>query len=143
MLALPLELVDGIVDFVDDRPDILSLALTCRFLTDRLIPSVLDYREIATSIQPKALWTQLAENPSLAQNIRVLRIKELVGGALKIPRVFRLPPDERFVPDTTVLPLLIGIGNVKFTLSLVIIQSWRCCTKGVSDCVTSHSMTSI
>ncbi|KDQ53583.1 hypothetical protein JAAARDRAFT_97203, partial [Jaapia argillacea MUCL 33604] len=74
MLWLPIELVDHIIDFLDDCSDILSLALTCRLLAKRLIPSVLEYREITTTINLEALWSHLADSPSLARNIRALHI---------------------------------------------------------------------
>ncbi|KDQ53569.1 hypothetical protein JAAARDRAFT_97780, partial [Jaapia argillacea MUCL 33604] len=67
---LPSELLDVIIDFVDDSPDILSLVLTCRSFANRLIPSVLEYREITTSIHCEALWRHLVENAFLARNIR-------------------------------------------------------------------------
>ncbi|KDQ49712.1 hypothetical protein JAAARDRAFT_100613, partial [Jaapia argillacea MUCL 33604] len=70
---LPLELVYSIVDSVHSRSGVLSLALTCRFFKDRLIPNVLDYREINVPPNALTLWNHLNDNSSLLRHGRVFR----------------------------------------------------------------------
>ncbi|KDQ63959.1 hypothetical protein JAAARDRAFT_97971, partial [Jaapia argillacea MUCL 33604] len=74
LLSIPLELVQPIVDHLEKPSHILALALTCRSLKEILIPSVLNYREITTiwEISSLPLWERMAQNPSLAQNVRSL-----------------------------------------------------------------------
>ncbi|KDQ49686.1 hypothetical protein JAAARDRAFT_63551 [Jaapia argillacea MUCL 33604] len=88
LLALPPELLDKVIDFIDDRPDILSLALTSHFFTERLIPSVLDYREITADHDNNRLWSHLFRNPLLACNIRTLTI-DLLTDRRRLPRTCR------------------------------------------------------
>ncbi|KDQ51466.1 hypothetical protein JAAARDRAFT_211083 [Jaapia argillacea MUCL 33604] len=74
--GLPVELVESIIHFVDDRNDILSLALTCRSFNEILLPDVYSYREIRTRISSNFfyIWNHLSQNPLICRNIRFLRI---------------------------------------------------------------------
>ncbi|KDQ56193.1 hypothetical protein JAAARDRAFT_208367 [Jaapia argillacea MUCL 33604] len=73
-LALPFELIDLVADLIDDRSDLLSMALTCQSLNKHLIPSVLDYREIRAPFEGPYLWNHLAKNTHLARRVRTLRV---------------------------------------------------------------------
>ncbi|KDQ58298.1 hypothetical protein JAAARDRAFT_193711 [Jaapia argillacea MUCL 33604] len=86
LLTVPPELLDNIVDFIDDRRDILSLALGSHFFMARLIPSVLDYREIVAEYDDKRLWSRLSRNPLLARNVRTLTI-DLLTEQYRLPRI--------------------------------------------------------
>ncbi|KDQ49684.1 hypothetical protein JAAARDRAFT_63549 [Jaapia argillacea MUCL 33604] len=86
LLTLPLELLDKIIDFIDDRQDILSLALASHFFMERLIPSVLDYREIVAECDDHRFWSRLSRNPLLARNIRTLTVDLLVDEC-RLPRI--------------------------------------------------------
>jgi hypothetical protein len=49
LLSLPNELKEGVIDLIDDTPDILSLALSCRALQNHIIPHHLCYRDVSCS----------------------------------------------------------------------------------------------
>ncbi|KDQ49697.1 hypothetical protein JAAARDRAFT_101049, partial [Jaapia argillacea MUCL 33604] len=67
---VPLETINSIIDLIDDRSDILSLALTCKSFAKHLIPSILDYREIRAPFELSQIWRHLANNPTLARRVR-------------------------------------------------------------------------
>ncbi|KDQ58293.1 hypothetical protein JAAARDRAFT_58011 [Jaapia argillacea MUCL 33604] len=93
-LAVPLDIIDSVADLIDNRSDLLSLALTCRFFTKRLIPSVLDYCEIRAPFEARYLWKHLAENTRLARRVRTLRV---VTEDYKLPK--EIKPEERGVDE--------------------------------------------
>ena len=57
LINQPVEILEHIIDEVDERDDLLSLALTCARLRDIIIPSHLSYRRVVISIlfQPFSL----------------------------------------------------------------------------------------
>lgn len=84
-LALPHELTEAILGWIESPTDVLSLARACSLLRDLAIPAHLYYRhiDVASTSGELALWTHLARRPRLAQNVRVL-------GIGRLPR--RVPP---------------------------------------------------
>ncbi|KDQ55250.1 hypothetical protein JAAARDRAFT_101724, partial [Jaapia argillacea MUCL 33604] len=70
ILDLPRELFDAVVDGIDDRVDVLSLALTCRHAHSSLVPDVVDFREISAPVGYHVLWDHLASHPELARHVR-------------------------------------------------------------------------
>ncbi|KAH9001928.1 hypothetical protein EDB86DRAFT_3074722 [Lactarius hatsudake] len=76
LLRLPLDTLELIAEALDDRPDLLSLALTCSTWKSIIIPRHLEYREILLSVDHLSIWKHLAERPSLAANVRRLVISD-------------------------------------------------------------------
>ncbi|KDQ63961.1 hypothetical protein JAAARDRAFT_682744 [Jaapia argillacea MUCL 33604] len=109
LLSIPLELVHSIVDKLDKPSDILALALTCRFLKDILIPFVLNYREIVTVWETRyfPLWKRLAQDPSLAQNVRNLRVEVDLPG----PPITIVDSDES-TPESLEITIFQGLGHM-------------------------------
>ena len=75
LLRLPFDILDHLVETLE-RPDLLSLALSCSTWKDIIIPYHLEYREISLSVDHHTIWRHLAERPSLAANVRKLVITE-------------------------------------------------------------------
>lgn len=76
LLRLPFDALELIAEALDDRPDLLSLALTCSTWKNIIIPRHLEYREILLSVDHLFIWKHLAERPSLAANVRRLVISD-------------------------------------------------------------------
>ena len=76
LLRMPLDTLELIAEALDDRPDLLSLALTCSTWKSIIIPRHLEYREILLSVDHLSIWKHLAERPSLAANVRRLVISD-------------------------------------------------------------------
>ena len=76
LLRLPIDTLELIAEWLDDRPDLLSLALTCSTWKNIIIPRHLEYREISLSVEHLSIWRHLAERPSLASNVRRLVISD-------------------------------------------------------------------
>ncbi|KDQ54945.1 hypothetical protein JAAARDRAFT_196320 [Jaapia argillacea MUCL 33604] len=74
LLRFPSEVVHNVIDFVDDRQQVLALALTCQFLKTTLIPDHLDYRVLKVSFSNLDLLERLIARPSLARNVRSISI---------------------------------------------------------------------
>lgn len=70
----PTELLDAIVSHVDAKPDLLSLALSCKRLHQVVFPRHFEYRVIRGKVSSLRLWNHLIVNRSLARNVRVLEI---------------------------------------------------------------------
>jgi hypothetical protein len=75
LLRLPFDILDHLVETLE-RPDLLSLALSCLTWKNIIIPYHLEYREISLSVDHHSIWRHLAERPSLAANVRKLVITE-------------------------------------------------------------------
>ena len=75
LLRLPFDILDHLVESLD-RPDLLSLALSCSTWKNIIVPYHLEYREISLSVDHHSIWRHLAERPSLAANVRKLVITE-------------------------------------------------------------------
>jgi hypothetical protein len=76
LLRLPFDILEHLLESLE-RPDLLSLALSCSTWKNIIIPHHLEYREISISIDHHSVWRHLAERPSLAANVRKLVITEL------------------------------------------------------------------
>ncbi|KDQ54949.1 hypothetical protein JAAARDRAFT_60397 [Jaapia argillacea MUCL 33604] len=74
LLRFPSEVVHNVIDFVDDRQQVLALALTCQSLKITLIPDHLDYRVLKVSFSNLDLLERLIARPSLARNVRSIAI---------------------------------------------------------------------
>ncbi|KAI9509912.1 hypothetical protein F5148DRAFT_1282475 [Russula earlei] len=103
LLRLPYDILEHLVETLD-RPDLLSLALTCTSWKHIIIPRHLEYREISLSVDHYAVWRHLAERPSLAANVRRLVIteSEYCHSSISFPAIsfFRSQ-----IPTTLVQPL--------------------------------------
>ncbi|KAI0297986.1 hypothetical protein BC826DRAFT_907371, partial [Russula brevipes] len=75
LLRLPFDILEHLVESLD-RPDLLSLALSCSTWKHIVIPRHLEYREISLSVDHHDVWKHLAERPSLAANVRRLVISD-------------------------------------------------------------------
>jgi hypothetical protein len=80
LLGLPPELTQQVLSSISAPSDLLSLALTTKFLKSLIIPFHIEYRIVkAETSLVSPLWIHLSNNPHLTCNIRVL----LLG---KVPR---------------------------------------------------------
>ncbi|KZV72619.1 hypothetical protein PENSPDRAFT_544505, partial [Peniophora sp. CONT] len=68
----PTELLEHIIDELDWREDLLSLALTCARLRDLIIPSHLAYRRIAVSLRFQPFFDLIQSRPDIAGRVREL-----------------------------------------------------------------------
>lgn len=101
LARLPLDALELIAEWLDDRPDLLSLALTCSTWKSIIIPRHLEYREISLSVDHFYIWRHLAERPSLASNVRKLVISDSEG-SVPLPA----PSAPRWqIPTTLIQPL--------------------------------------
>ncbi|KDQ53363.1 hypothetical protein JAAARDRAFT_210041 [Jaapia argillacea MUCL 33604] len=82
---MPTELVDRVIDYVDECPDVLSLALTCRHLKAILIPDHLRYRKLLISLERLDILETVITRPSLGRNIRILRVVPRIGLYRRFP----------------------------------------------------------
>ncbi|KDQ53348.1 hypothetical protein JAAARDRAFT_61375 [Jaapia argillacea MUCL 33604] len=82
---MPTELVDRVIDYVDERPDVLSLALTCRHLNDILIPDHLRYRKLLISLDRLDTLETVIARPYLGRNIRILRVSPRLSLRRRFP----------------------------------------------------------
>ncbi|TFK47467.1 hypothetical protein OE88DRAFT_1666271 [Heliocybe sulcata] len=99
LLALPPELLENIVADVDRREDVLSLALSCRYLHSLVPPSLLQYRDIRCRLGKSALWDHLASDDLHAGLLRSLTIMpDRCGISIDSGLRDNLPREER-VPD--------------------------------------------
>jgi hypothetical protein len=89
LLRLPIDALELIAEWLDDRPDLLSLALSCSTWKNIIIPRHLEYREISLSVDHDLIWRHLAERPSLASNVRRLVISDsdLYPGSVPLPPI--------------------------------------------------------
>jgi hypothetical protein len=91
---LPMEIMLIIMDDIDKRSDLAALAMVCRACYTFYCSNEVQYRRIyARSIHLTPLWRFLANNPALAQEVRILSI----GGHIPkdhIPRGFQEQKDE-------------------------------------------------
>lgn len=76
LLQLPFDVLEHVIETLDRRQDLLSLALSCSAWKDIIIPRHLEYREISLSVDHHWIWKHLAERPSLAANVRRLAISD-------------------------------------------------------------------
>ncbi|KDQ54322.1 hypothetical protein JAAARDRAFT_72027 [Jaapia argillacea MUCL 33604] len=79
LIDLPGELLAQVLDPIIKRSDIRSLASTCRFFRDILVPDYLDCRQIETKLgeNETAFWQKLATHPALSRIVRTLTIADL------------------------------------------------------------------
>ncbi|EGO29313.1 hypothetical protein SERLADRAFT_456893, partial [Serpula lacrymans var. lacrymans S7.9] len=70
----PTEILDSIVFHVDEKRDLLSLALSCHRLHGVIFPRHYDYRVIRCKVSSISVWNHLIVNRSLARNVRRLEI---------------------------------------------------------------------
>ncbi|KIJ35103.1 hypothetical protein M422DRAFT_106464, partial [Sphaerobolus stellatus SS14] len=66
----PFELLEGVADNVDEPKDLFSLALTCKSLSELVIPNHLDYQIIQCSPADTRVWEHLIENRRLASRVK-------------------------------------------------------------------------
>ncbi|KAI0310669.1 hypothetical protein OF83DRAFT_1040784, partial [Amylostereum chailletii] len=67
---LPPEIQDAIVDNIESRSDLLSLALTCTTFRDIVVPNHLHFRTIISPYPNTPLWNRLARRRDLARSVR-------------------------------------------------------------------------
>jgi hypothetical protein len=92
IFALPMEVLERILDEVVPRSDLLALALTCTCLRDVIIPGHLSYRAVITSVYMGSFFETLIENPILALRVYELTI---INERSPIPCERRYGPEER------------------------------------------------
>ncbi|KAJ3502288.1 hypothetical protein NLJ89_g8960 [Agrocybe chaxingu] len=74
LLDLPLETLDHIVSAIASPADLANLGEACRLLHSIVSPNHTQFREIrAPLLSP--VWSKLAENHSLAQNVRIIEVQ--------------------------------------------------------------------
>ncbi|KAF8515120.1 hypothetical protein BU17DRAFT_68068 [Hysterangium stoloniferum] len=77
----PEELVEIILCHVEDRRDLLSLALTSKLFRRIIIPSILDYNYIRCDPRRIDVWQLLASRPHYAARTRTLELINELGGS--------------------------------------------------------------
>ncbi|CAA7265497.1 unnamed protein product [Cyclocybe aegerita] len=76
LLDLPLETLDHIVSTIASPADLANLGEACRLLHSIVSPNHTQFREIrAPLLLP--VWSKLAENHSLAQNVRIIEVQSV------------------------------------------------------------------
>ncbi|EAU90193.1 hypothetical protein CC1G_05731 [Coprinopsis cinerea okayama7 len=76
ILCLPQEILEEILASLDLHHDLLSLALTCRFMTAQIIPRHTDYRILSVRTLNPTVFAHLSRRADLARNIREVHIRE-------------------------------------------------------------------
>ncbi|KAI0311923.1 hypothetical protein OF83DRAFT_1148726 [Amylostereum chailletii] len=85
------ELLYMVLDEIQARDDLLSLASTCSAFKALIVPNRLEYHTISTSVYYPALWNHLISRPYLARNIRELVLcDDYTSESTNAPR-WRLP----------------------------------------------------
>nr|GAT60058.1 predicted protein [Mycena chlorophos] len=76
--TLPFDLSEHVLSCIDARRDLISLALTCKYWAERIIPLHSQYRVIRLFNNASAarVWTHLAQRRDLAKNVRELVLRE-------------------------------------------------------------------
>lgn len=76
LLNLPTELLESILLCIDTAKDLLHLALTCKFLSEMIIPDHLNFIDIWSPVHErnKAIWRMLKTYPSLAKRTLKLHV---------------------------------------------------------------------
>ncbi|VDC07193.1 unnamed protein product [Peniophora sp. CBMAI 1063] len=95
----PLEVLMPIIDEIDWREDLLSLALTCSRLYNLIVPSHLPYRRIVVSIYFRPFFEHTSSSPDLANRVRELTLVSTPRD-LVVPRVHafrRVHPESRLL----------------------------------------------
>ncbi|KAF9008213.1 hypothetical protein BDQ17DRAFT_1349555 [Cyathus striatus] len=72
----PTEILDAIVFYVNDRQDLLSLALSCKRMHDIVFPRHWDYRVIRCKLSSIRVWNHLSVHRCLARNVRRLEVMD-------------------------------------------------------------------
>jgi hypothetical protein len=73
--SLPNELKEAVIDLIDDTPDILSLALSCRTLHNHIISRHLYYRDVSCSQEGfNGFMEALSTSPECLKNVRHMHI---------------------------------------------------------------------
>ncbi|KAK0470444.1 uncharacterized protein EV420DRAFT_1634866 [Desarmillaria tabescens] len=83
----PTEILDAIVFHIDDKRDLVALAVSCRRMHGVVVPRHLDYRVVRCKVSSISVWNHLIVNRSLARNVRRLEIldERASGEAVRIP----------------------------------------------------------
>ncbi|KZV62104.1 hypothetical protein PENSPDRAFT_658396 [Peniophora sp. CONT] len=81
----PLDVLELIVDEVDWREDLLSLALTCALFHNIIIPSHLAYRRVVISVFFRPFFEQIVPRPDLARRVRELTLVNTLP-TFEVPR---------------------------------------------------------
>ncbi|GJJ12872.1 hypothetical protein Clacol_007118 [Clathrus columnatus] len=117
----PAEVLFLTIGAINDRNDLLSLALTCRFISQLIIPDKIKYFRISSLIENPNLWDQLLKNLYLCKGTHEF---ELTDGIHVIPleRWFRNlnnPIYTTIVYDSLpkIIRNMVNLSRVKF--------SWR------------------
>ncbi|KAI0053108.1 hypothetical protein FA95DRAFT_932005 [Auriscalpium vulgare] len=74
---LPLELIEAIAHWIDDRLDVLAFALTSPSIGALLSPRHTQLRVIRCTKRTLCVWRFLASNNALSRNVRVLEIDSI------------------------------------------------------------------
>ncbi|KIJ35108.1 hypothetical protein M422DRAFT_181190 [Sphaerobolus stellatus SS14] len=74
LINLPLELIHKIIENIAKPSDLFPLALTCKSLSNLIIPDYIDYRLIQCSPADTPVWQHLIEHPHLSRNVKTIRI---------------------------------------------------------------------
>ncbi|TFY62090.1 hypothetical protein EVJ58_g4085 [Rhodofomes roseus] len=75
----PTEILDAIVFHLDEKRDLLNLALACKRLHGIIFPRHYEYRVVRCKISRIAVWNHLAVHRGLARNVRRLEIMDERG----------------------------------------------------------------
>lgn len=76
ILQLPQEILEEVLASLDQRTDLLSLALSCQALAAQIIPHHTDYRVIRVRTLNPTIFAHLARREDLARNVHEVHIAE-------------------------------------------------------------------
>lgn len=98
LTRLPSETLEAIISKIESRGDLLQLALTCSRLASLIIPRHLHWRTLRSNIEDgRNIWSALAHDRNLAQNVRVLELESksahLRSAPTIDPPISQLPPN--------------------------------------------------
>lgn len=89
---IPFEVADAIASHIASPRDLLSLALTCKWLAAIIIPHHNQFRIIRCSVlEGFRIWILLAKDHTLAQNVRFIDIVPRRASARTVQRSPRVP----------------------------------------------------
>lgn len=74
LTRLPTEILDAVAFCVDDKRDLLALALTCRRMYSVVFPRHYDYRIVKCKVSSLRVWNHLIVRRGLARNVRQLEV---------------------------------------------------------------------
>ncbi|GJJ07036.1 hypothetical protein Clacol_001234 [Clathrus columnatus] len=104
---IPVEIFLAIIESIENRDDLLTLALTCQSLYQTIIPHYLSYFRISGKLRDLEFWKDLSRDPTSCRKVRELKLVEGMR--------FRYHPDLSDIRKA--LLQMVDIRRIKFIWS--------------------------